>query len=50
VLLPFDRDLSHQIDLATVLAEDDRRTPGERATARAWLSALETLIPETEDA
>ena len=48
--LSFCPELSHHIDLATVLAEDHRRTPGERATARAWLSALEALIPEADDA
>jgi hypothetical protein len=42
----FDAELSHQIDLATVLVEDDARPTGARAMARAWLLALETLIPD----
>jgi len=43
---PFDPELSREIDLATVLAEDADRPAGERATARAWLAALEALIPD----
>jgi hypothetical protein len=41
----FDPVLSLQIDMATVLSEDGRRTPGEQAMARAWLEALSKLVP-----
>jgi hypothetical protein len=43
---PFDPDLSRQIDLATVLAEDTDRPAGKQAMALAWLAALEALIPD----
>jgi len=42
----FDPILSRQIDMATVLSEDGRRSPGERAMAHAWLQALTRLVPD----